>query len=312
MAIRKSPPQRQTHTPKEEVFLRIDQRRQAFLDVIHSAQRRLLISLFRCTDFAILDAVAEALNRKVEVRLLLTPRARGWEKRLKELGAYLESMGAQVRPYSDPVVKYHAKYLVADDGQALVGSLNMTAKCFGATCDFILVTRDKGVVSGLVDLFEADWLAPHSSFPSKISDRLIVGPDRARAQFTELLESARRSLCIIDHKIDDPAMIALLKAKRADGVAVQILGGGQLGGLLPHGKLILVDGKTAAFGSMALSALSLDFRREVAVIVRDPRCVRKLKDFYRFVATGGEIMDPAKAATFLRVPEKGEKAGAKK
>ena len=127
----------------------MEKRRAAIIDVIRSAKKRLLISLFRCTDFPILDAIAEVRQRNVEVKLLLTPRARGWEKRLKELGAYLESMGVLVHPYSDPVVKYHAKYLVADDGPALVGSLNMTAKCFGATCDFILVTHEPEVVSGL-------------------------------------------------------------------------------------------------------------------------------------------------------------------
>jgi phosphatidylserine/phosphatidylglycerophosphate/cardiolipin synthase-like enzyme len=307
MATRQTSSKPARTLPKDEVVLRIEHRRAAFIDVIRSAKQRLLISLFRCTDFAILDAVADALNRNVEVRLLLTPRARGWEFRIKELGAYLESMGAKVRPYADAVVKYHAKYIVADDGPALIGSLNMTAKCFGASCDFILVTYDPGVVSGLVELFETDWRAPHSAFPSHISDRLIVGPDRARVQFTALLESAQRSIGIIDHKMDDPTLIALLKAKKAKGVSVQRLGAGQLGGLLPHGKLILVDGKTAAFGSMALSAMSLDFRREVAIMVTDPRCVRKLRDFFRFVATGGEVMDSARAAAFIRSPEK-EKA----
>ena len=270
----------------ERVILAIEQRRRAVIQVIRSARQRLAISLFRCTDFAVMDAVAEAVQRGVEVRLLLTPRARGWEKRLKELSAYLVSMGAHVHPYSDPVVKDHAKYLVADDGPALVGSLNMTAKCFTTTCDFILVTFDPEVVSGLQQLFETDWLAPHSSLPAGISDRLIVGPERARAQLTMFLESARHSLHIVDHKLNDPAILDLLKAKKAKGLDVEVLGREQLGGLLPHGKLILVDGHTAAFGSMALSALGMDFRREVSVIVQDRGCVRKLKDFYRTVSRG--------------------------
>src|ERR1041384_8170723 len=187
----------------DRVVLAIDERRDAIIEVIRAARRTLLISLFRCTDFQILDAIAEARNRKVEVRLILTPRARGWEKRLKELSAYLESMGVEVHPYSDPVVKYHAKYVVADGHSALVASLNMTAKCFGATCDFLLVTHDPAVISGLQDLFETDYLAPHSSFPTSITQRLIVGPDRARAQFTALLEGARRSIQVIDHKMRD-------------------------------------------------------------------------------------------------------------
>src|SRR5262245_42380411 len=287
-------------TPPDQVVIAIDQRRQAVIDVIRAARRRLLISIFRCTDFPVLDAIAEARHRGVEVRLLLTPRARGWERRLKELEAYLDSMGVHVHPYSDPVVKYHAKYFVADDGPALISSLNLTAKCFAATCDFLLVTHDPVVISGLQSVFEVDWLAPHSSFPSSITERLVVGPDRARRQFTTLLESARSSIQIIDHKMKDVAIESLLRTKKADGVDVQVLGPEQFGGLLPHGKLILVDGKIAAFGSMALSPLSLDFRREIAVVVDDPKCVRQLQTFFRNLAGGKQFLEPGKADQFLR------------
>ena len=202
----------------DQVILAIRQRRETVLQVIRSARERLLISVFRCTDVTVLDAIGEALNRKVDVRFLMTPRARGWEKRLKALSSYLESMGAKVHPYSDPVVKYHAKYLLADDGPALITSLNLTAKCFAATCDFILLTYDPGVVAGLRELFDVDWLAPHSTLSSHLSPRLIVGPERARVQFTALLESAKRSIHMIDHKLDDPAIQALLKSKKAQGV----------------------------------------------------------------------------------------------
>ena len=295
---------------RDQVILAIRQRRETVLQVIRSARERLLISVFRCTDVAVLDAIGEALNRKVDVRFLMTPRARGWEKRLKALSSYLESMGAKVHPYSDPVVKYHAKYLLADNGPALITSLNLTAKCFGATCDFILLTHDPGVVAGLRELFEVDWLAPHSTLSAHLSPRLIVGPERARVQFTALLESAKRSIHIIDHKLDDPAIQALLKSKQAQGVDVQVLGQGNLGGLLAHGKLTIVDGRIAAIGSMAQTAMSLDFRREIAVTVEEPKCVRKLKNFYRLLASGRELMDPARAAGFVRA-KSGRRRGGK-
>jgi phosphatidylserine/phosphatidylglycerophosphate/cardiolipin synthase-like enzyme len=156
------------------------------------------------------------------------------------------------------------------------------------------------VVAGLRELFEVDWLAPHSTLSPHISPRLIVGPERARVQFTALLESAGRSIHIIDHKLDDPSILALLKSKKAQGVDVQVLGEGNLGGLLAHGKLTIVDGRIAAIGSMAQTALSLDFRREIAVTTEEPKCVRKLTTFYHQLASGRELMDPAKATAFVR------------
>ena len=54
-------------------------------------------------------------------------RAKGWKKRLDQLWMLLESMGAQLHRYADPVVKYHAKYIVADNGPALVASLTLAS-----------------------------------------------------------------------------------------------------------------------------------------------------------------------------------------
>ena len=89
------------------------ERREAVLRVIRSAKERLLMSMFRCTDYMVIDALAEAVNDGVRVELLLTPRATALEaKKLKELGTLVESIGAEVYRYHDPLVKYHAKYMV--------------------------------------------------------------------------------------------------------------------------------------------------------------------------------------------------------
>jgi phosphatidylserine/phosphatidylglycerophosphate/cardiolipin synthase-like enzyme len=39
--------------------------------------------------------------------------------------------------------------------------------------------------------------------------------------------------------------------------------------LKSHGKIMLVDDRLVAIGGLALAALSLDFRREVAIIVEE-------------------------------------------
>ena len=105
------------------------QRREAIVDAIGRARRRLTLSLFRCTDDAIIEELARAVDRGVHVEVLVTSRSKG-RKKLRRLWAALETTGAAIHPYTDPVVKYHAKYLVADDGPAVVMSLNFTRKCF--------------------------------------------------------------------------------------------------------------------------------------------------------------------------------------
>ena len=114
------------------------------------------------------------------------------------------------------MVKYHAKYLVADEGPAIVASLNFTKKCFKKTCDALVITHDPAVVAGLRRLWAADCGA-RGRCPPNLAERLIVGPERARRQFTALIEGARTSIRLIDAKLSDPDLVALLNAKRAAG-----------------------------------------------------------------------------------------------
>ena len=49
----------------ERVFIEPGERRQAMLDVISGARQRLVLSLFRCNDYGVLDTIAAALERGV-------------------------------------------------------------------------------------------------------------------------------------------------------------------------------------------------------------------------------------------------------
>lgn len=244
--------------------------------LIDAARHRLILSMFRCDAPEILDALAMAVARGVDVRVLMTPRAKGWPKRLRVLSALLKAMGATPIRYADPVVKYHAKYLVADDALAQVASLNLTRKCFRRTCDFLLTTRDPEVVAGLTRLFAADCTKPGAGRRPRIARRLIVGPEHARTDLTSLIDSARRSIRIVDPRLTDPAMRELLEAKRAVGVAVTVLGRERMGKWVPHGKMLIIDGRIGVIGSISLSPPALDVRREVAIVVRSPACVASM------------------------------------
>lgn len=265
------------------VILAPAERRDTLLHVIRGARRRLILSLFRCDDDKVLEELGEALERNVKVEALLTQRAKGWDKKLKNLHESLEDVGAQVRRYegNGDRSKYHAKYLVADDGPAVVGSLNFTSKCFRETCDFLLVTFDPAVIAGLQRLFEADWKSSNGNLPRGLGERLIVGPNQARQRYHEMLEGAKRSIRIIDHRVIDPEMVSLLRSKREAGVTVEILGRGEIPDLRSHGKMMLVDGEIAVLGSISLSPPSLDDRREVAVVVSEPAAVNRMTEFFQ-------------------------------
>jgi cardiolipin synthase len=257
-------------------------RRDVVLDLIRDARSRITLSLFRCTDKAIFGELTAAVERGVLVEVMVTSRAKGGKKKLRKLWNRLETTGASVSAYTDAVVKYHAKYMVVDEGPALVTSLNLTRKCFETTCDALALTYDPEVVTGLRALMASDR---HCGIaPDTLPERLINGPERARRQFRGLIEGARSSIRIIDAKLSDPAIIALLNKKRAEGVTVEIFSNKNLQGMKSHGKLMLIDGRQAVVGSLALAALSLDFRREVALVVEDPSAVAEVDALFRSIS----------------------------
>jgi phosphatidylserine/phosphatidylglycerophosphate/cardiolipin synthase-like enzyme len=267
--------------PEDEVITTPAERREVVLRTIRQARQRLILSLFRCNDREVFDELTQARARGVAVDVLVTSRSGGGKKRLRKLWRRLETTGVAIHAHTDPVVKYHAKYLVADDGPALVASLNFTRKCFAKTIDAIVVTYDPDVVSGLCDLLMAD--RDGGVMPGRLSPRLIIGPERARKQFTEIIEQAQSSIRLIDRKVSDPAVTALLRQRSAAGLRVEVYDGKRLCDLRSHGKVMLVDDRLAIVGGLSLNAMSLDFRREVAVTVTAPLAVARVASLFEAV-----------------------------
>ena len=272
---------RPSQFPATRVITSVADRRDTILGVIRHAEREVCLSLFRCNDAETFEELGRAVKRGVAVNALITSRAKGGQNKLKKLWHALHDTGATISAYADAVVKYHAKYLVADDGPAVVGSCNFTRKCFERTCDALVVTYDGGVVWGLRELMAADRDGRRA--PDTITERLVIGPERARRQLTAIVEQARSSIRVIDAKLSDPDLVTLLNAKRAGGLTVEVFGSKHVGGLQSHGKILLVDDRLAVVGSLALAAISLDFRREVAIVVDEPDAVDEVRGLFRSI-----------------------------
>ena len=52
----------------------------------------------------------------------------------------------------------------------------------------------------------------------------------------------------------------------------------------PHGKMMIIDEARAVIGSTALSTLSLDFRREVSIVIHEPALVKQLNMSYQLLS----------------------------
>ena len=103
-----------------------------------------------------------------------------------------------------------------------------------------------------------------------------------------MLAGAVSNIQIIDHRVTDPVILALLAEKKRQGVQVQVVGSTRMDGLICHGRMILIDKATAIIGSIHLSSPSLDLRREVAIIIEEPGLVAELYDYFQNLALNEE------------------------
>ena len=268
--------------PPDVVRTSTADRRRTILDVLRRARCRVELSVFRCDDPQVFAELARATARGVQVSVLLTSRAKGHPGDLETLRVALAATGATVHLYANPAMKYHAKYIVIDDGPAIVASGNFTGKCFERTLDAVVLTHDPEVVASLRALHAADCAG--APLPPALSPRLIVAPERSRRLLAALISNAQSSVRVIDPKLCDPRMMCLLSAQRNDGIAVEIFDGPRIGNLESHGKLLLIDDRIAVVGSLAFAPVSLDLRREVAIATEEPQAVAQVARLFRLAA----------------------------
>jgi phosphatidylserine/phosphatidylglycerophosphate/cardiolipin synthase-like enzyme len=250
---------------------------------IKAARKSIDIFIFRFNRDEIEKALAAAVQRGVTVRALIAHTNRGGEARLRKLEQRLLAAGVLVSRTADDLVRYHAKYMVADGSMLYLFGFNLTKLDIDKSRSFALLTRDAKAVQEAIKLFESD-ITRQDYTPGK--SNLVISPDNARAMLSAFIRGARKDLAIYDSKVQDPAMIRLLKERAARGVTVRVIGNVKgkedgidtrpLATMRLHVRAIVRDGTRAFVGSQSLRKDELENRREVGLIINNPTVARKL------------------------------------
>jgi phosphatidylserine/phosphatidylglycerophosphate/cardiolipin synthase-like enzyme len=259
------------------------------LAAVKRARRRLAIVIFRFDLDELEDALAAAVKRGVEVVVLIAHTNKGGEQSLRKLEQRMLKKGVTVSRTDDNMVRYHGKLLIVDRCQAYVLGFNYTGQDVKSR-SFGVITRSTRVVKELLRLFESD--ACRTEYTPRVRD-LVVSPENARSRLYAFLRKARTSLDIYDPNVADDEMLALLQRKAQRGVQIRIIGSIEkkwekervgvvqpLRGLRLHVRAIVRDGRRAFVGSQSLRKLELDERREVGIIIRDRKVVRKVEKVF--------------------------------
>jgi phosphatidylserine/phosphatidylglycerophosphate/cardiolipin synthase-like enzyme len=253
------------------------------VSAIQKAKKGIDIGIFRLDRGDVARALRTAVDRGVPVRTLIAHTNRGGEKRLRKLERRLLETGATVARTDDDLVRYHNKLMVVDRTTLYVLGFNYTNLDIKKSRSFGIATKKPELVQEALKLFEADLLRqPYT--PATAS--FLVSPLNARERLAVFLKGARRQLLVYDPKLTDPLMIRILQERARAGLDVRILGrlGKRGAGLVAarfpgkrlHVRAIVQDGRRAFVGSQSLRKSELDARREVGVIVKEPRVVSRI------------------------------------
>jgi phosphatidylserine/phosphatidylglycerophosphate/cardiolipin synthase-like enzyme len=105
---------------------------------IDRAERSINLTVFRMDDPIIQQALLEARQRGVRIRVLISSSARGWEEKNRKLLKDAKETGiATKEPAGDSKrARYHYKVMTVDDEEALVFTFNPTRENLHYTRDF--------------------------------------------------------------------------------------------------------------------------------------------------------------------------------
>lgn len=256
------------------------------LDAIGAAKKSLDLLIFRFDLKEVEKALATAVHNGVAVRALIAHTNSGGEKRLRQLELRMLEKGISVSRSGGEWVRYHGKLLMVDREELHVYGFNYTdldikSRSFG------IATKDRKSVAEALRLFEAD--SNRQDFEPS-ADGLVVSPENSREELATFIKRTKKSLAIYDPKLTDTQMLRLLHQRIKAGVDVRIIGKvGKRGndlrvqkfpGKRLHVRAMIRDGDTAFVGSQSLRALELDMRREVGLITRDPKTIKRLSEVF--------------------------------
>lgn len=259
----------------------------ALLSAIAKARTTIDIVIFRFDRADIQTALMEAVRRGVSVSALIAYANRGGEQHLRKLEMRLLEAGVSVSRTPAKLARYHNKMMIIDRRTLFVLSFNFTHLDVDHSRAFGVVTRKPKFVQEALKLFEAD--SQRKTYKAGL-DGFVVSPVNARKQLAAFINKARKELLIYDPNIADTEMAKALVNRARAGVKIRIIGAmsrsnehievRKLAGLRLHARAIIRDRREAFIGSQSLRKIELDGRREVGMIVRGPRSVRRLVDTF--------------------------------
>lgn len=278
-------------------------------NTIKNATKSLDLVIYELDDKDIADALIDAHNRGVAVRVMLNKKFYMKAVSFNQPSyTYLESRGIDVEWAPIYFTYTHQKTLIADDNTALIMTFNLVPKYYASGRDFGVIDTNPHDVQAIEDAFNADWNGDNT--PADTADDLVWSPGSENDMLL-IINSAKSSLDVYNEEMEDAPVTKALEDAVARGVNVKIVmsyatrykpvftelknAGAHVSlfhgtkRLYIHAKAILADERYAFVGSENFSPTSLTKNRELGIFFSDTTLVSSLKNtFERDFGNGKE------------------------
>jgi len=286
---------------------------EVLVSALKSAKKSIEIAIFRFDRDDIEKTLRAAVGRGIKVTALVADINRGGERNLRQLESRFLEAGITVARTADDLTRYHDKYFIIDRRVLYMLSFNFTHLDMEHSRGFGIVTENATLVQEAVQLFEADCVRrPYTAD----RDTFVVSPANSRKVLRDFLKRAKKQLLIYDPQISDKEMIRILQERQKAGVEIRIIGkvsertgvtAQKLTRMRLHARTIIRDGHQAFVGSQSLRPAELDSRRELGLIVREPKIVKRLQERFEFDWTTTNAAAPTEDSKTESLPEADKK-----
>lgn len=265
------------------------------LNAIGNAHSSIDLVTYELEDPTVEQALTDAENRGVSVRVILDHSARFGRKPNDAAYTFLQSQHVPVEWAKDYFPITHQKTLVVDNAQAFILTFNFAPQYYVSSRDFGVVDTDQKDVAAIEATFNSDW--DGTQVPADNADDLVWSPNSGQILIT-LIDSASTSLDIYNEEMADQRITQALEQAAQRGVNVrvdmtyatqwkrplqEIAASGvhvktysSTASLFIHAKVIVADGARAFVGSENFSAQSLDANRELGILISRPDIIASL------------------------------------
>jgi HKD family nuclease len=259
------------------------------VNFINTATTSLDMTMYELVDTNFQTALVALAAKGVKVRVILD---QSLEKSSNTpVYNYLNANGVQAVWSNKSFQACHQKTITVDNKISAIMTLNLTSRYYYDTRDFAVIDSDPNDVAAIETVFNNDFVAGPTTFPTPYGTDLIWSPTNAQTALIALIGSAKVSLNVENEEMGDAAIVTALSNAAKAGVHVQVsmtsdgsynsqftalkAAGVQIhtytetAPLYIHAKVIIVDygqtGQQAFVGSENFSNASLNQNRELGL-----------------------------------------------